>query len=283
MKSKKYFLIILSAIILSAFIPSAGFGAQAQKTSAPDTKEGKDNFYEDIELFTDALTTVRGEYVNEIKFKELIYGALRGMLSSLDPNTQFMDPETYEDMKVDTEGRFGGIGIEITLKDDLLTVISPIDDTPAYKAGLKPQDRIVRIDGVITRDMTLTDAVKKMRGKPGTDLTLTVLRESEHKIFDVILKRDIIKIVSVKDAKILENNIGYVRIVDFQEDTAKALQLALDDMEKKGMDSLILDLRNNPGGLLNIAIDVSDKFLPEGKMIVSVKGRRESQNAEFKA
>ncbi|MDI6606033.1 MAG: PDZ domain-containing protein, partial [Candidatus Omnitrophota bacterium] len=148
-----------------------------------DRKKG-DDLYRQVELFSDSLAIVRTDYVDETNAKDLIYGALKGMLASLDPHSQFMDPETYNELKVDTEGKFGGLGIEITLKDGLLTVVTPLEDTPAWSAGIKANDRIVKIDDELTRDMTLTDAVKKLRGKPGTSVDLSILRESENKILD---------------------------------------------------------------------------------------------------
>lgn len=244
----------------------------------------KDNLYETIELFTDAITLIQSEYVDEIKNKDLIYGALRGMLSSLDPYSQFLDPDAYNEMKVDTEGKFGGIGIEITIKDGLLTIITPIDDTPAYKVGIKAGDKIVKINGDLTKDLTLIEAVKKLRGEPSTQVAITIWREGEEKLIDYTITRDIIKIVSVKMAKIVEGTkIGYIRITEFRENTSGDLEKALSNLEKDGMNGLILDLRNNPGGLLNIAVDAGGKFIENGKTIVYTKGRIEGQNLEFKS
>ena len=248
-----------------------------------DKKDATDDFYREIELFTDAMTLVRSDYVEEVKTKDLIYGALKGMLSSLDPHSQFMDPEVYNEIKVETEGSFGGLGIEITIKDDLLTVIAPIDDTPAAKAGVKSKDKIVKIDGTLTRDMTLMEAVKKMRGKPGTQIVLTILREDQNKLMEVTLVRDIINIKSVKDAVMLDDKIGYIRISEFQEHTSKDLDQALKELAGNQVDGLILDLRNNPGGLLDVAVEVSERFLPPGQMVVYTKGRLKSQDLEFKS
>ena len=249
----------------------------AEKQKAPD------DLYKELELFSDAISIIRTDYVEEKKSKDLMYGALKGMLSSLDPYSQFMDPETYNEMKIETEGEFGGIGIEITLKDDLLTIISTIDDTPAYKAGLKAGDKIVKIDGTITKDLTLIEAVKKLRGKPGTDVNIIVLRESEKKLMEFTITRSIIKIASIKKAEILEPGIGYIRLVEFQENTPRDLSDALKKLEAENMKGLVLDLRNNPGGLLDVAVDVAGKFLEEGEMVVYTKGRVENQNIEFKS
>ena len=243
----------------------------------------REKLYEQIELFSDVVSIVKAEYVDEVPPKDLIYGALKGMLASLDSHSQFMDPDTYNEIKVETEGQFGGLGIEISIRDGLLTIISPIDGTPAYNAGVKAGDRIVKIDGESTKDITLLDAVKKLRGKPGTEVTITVLREKTRKLFDITITRDIIKIESIKKARIIEDKIGYIRLVEFKENSPKDLDAAIKELEEKGMDSLILDLRNNPGGLLNVAVEISDKFLPEGVMVVSTKGRRKGQSVEFKS
>jgi carboxyl-terminal processing protease len=205
------------------------------------------------------------------------------MLSSLDPHSQFMDPDTYNELRVDTEGKFGGVGIEITVKDSLLTVVTPIDDTPAWKAGIKAGDRIVRINDELTRDMTLSEAVKKMRGKPGEAVNLTILRESEKKVLEFKIVRDMIKIKDIKEARILEDGIGYIRLVEFRENTSQEINLALGNLSKGALSGLILDLRNNPGGLLEVAVKVTEKFIEPGKIIVTTKGRKASQNMEFRS
>lgn len=244
-------------------------------------KKKKDDLFRQVELFSDTLAIIQTDYVDEISSKNLIYGALKGMLASLDPHSQFMDPDTYNELKVDTEGKFGGVGIELTIKDGLLTVITPIEDTPAWKAGIKANDRIVKINDELTRDMTLTDAVKKMRGNPGEAVNLGILRESEKKILEFKIIRDIIKIKALKEAKILEDRIGYIRLVEFRENTPEDFKSALEKLNKQGMDALILDLRNNPGGLLDVAVRVVENFVEDGKLIVSTKGRKASGNLEF--
>ena len=275
MNRSRALLYVMGGLLILGLTVGSGICAQP--------KSEKDDIYKEIEIFSDAVSLVRSEYVEEAKSKDIVYGALRGMLASLDPYSQFLDPDTYKEMKVDTSGKFGGLGIEISIKDNLLTVITPIADTPADKAGLKAGDRIVKIDGESTKDVTLIDAVKKLRGEPGSKVELTILREKERRILDVTVTRGIIEIKSIKDAKILEDNIGYIKLVEFQENTPEDLNKALKGLEAEGMDSLILDLRNNPGGLLDVAAKVADKFLEEGKMIVYTKGRRESQNMEFRA
>jgi len=272
-------------IIPSVLIASFLIGVLIYHVGFAETKNRQktDDLYKELELFSDAVSIIRADYVEEKKSKDLMYGALKGMLSSLDPYSQFMDPDTYNEMKVETEGEFGGIGIEITIKDDLLTIISPIDDTPADKAGLKAGDKIVKIDGTIVKDITLIEAVKKLRGKPGTDVNIIVLREPDRKLLEFTITRSIIKIASIKKAEMLEPGIGYIRLTEFQENTPKDLSEALKKLETEGLKGLVLDLRNNPGGLLDVAVDVAGKFLGEGKMVVSTKGRVENQNLEFKS
>ena len=229
------------------------------------------------------MSLVRSDYVEQPESKELIYGALKGMLATLDPYSQFMDPDSYNELKVETEGEFGGLGVEITIKDDLLTVISPIDDTPAFKAGLQPDDRIVKIDGEITRGITLLDAVKKLRGKPGTQVALTILREGENELKEVTITRDIIKFQSIREAKIIEDHIGYIRLSDFRENTPKDLTDAIEKLKGEAMDGVILDLRNNPGGLLDVAVSVTEQFLEQRQIVVTTKGRLRNQNLEFRS
>jgi carboxyl-terminal processing protease len=269
---KKFILGILACILI--FTVSAIAGSVQDKNK-------KNDLYRQVELFSDALAIIQTDYVSEVPPKDLIYGALKGMLSALDPHSQFMDPETYNELKIDTEGKFGGLGIEITLQDGLLTVITHIEDTPAWNAGIKPSDRIVKINNELTRDMSLTDAVKRMRGKPGDPVTLIILRESEKKIMEFKIVRDIIKIKDIKTAKILEDGIAYIRLVEFRENTEQDMDAVLVNLKKEGMNALILDLRNNPGGLLDAAAAVSEKFIPKNKIIVSTKGRKKSQNMEI--
>ena len=252
----------------------------AAKRTGTDEK-GNEEIYKELELFEHALSIVRSDYVESPDAKQLIYGALKGMLGTLDPYSQFLDPDSYNELKVETEGEFGGLGIEITIKDELLTVITPIDDTPAFTAGLRSGDRIIKIDGELTRGVTLLEAVKKLRGKPGTKVSLTILREGEEQLKEFTLERAIIKIQSVREAKLLENNIGYVRLSEFREQTTKDLTHALEQLKGQSMDSLILDLRNNPGGLLDEAISVSELFLDRQQLIVTTKGRLRNQNLEF--
>ncbi|MBU1905371.1 MAG: S41 family peptidase, partial [Candidatus Omnitrophica bacterium] len=271
MRKKLLMISVVSTILLGFFVV----------TFAGMDKKEKNELFKQVELFSDSLAIIQSDYVEEVTPKDLIYGALKGMLSALDPHSQFLDPQTYSELKLDTEGKFGGLGIEITIKDSLLTVVTPIEDTPAWKAGLKANDRIVKIDSELTRDITLTDAVKKLRGDPGTSVVLTILREAEKKLLEFKITRDIIKIRNVKEGRILENGIGYIRLVEFRENAVKEMNQALKQLTKEGMDALILDLRNNPGGLLDIAVKVAEKFLEKDKMIVYTKGRIPSQDLEF--
>ena len=259
--------------------------SQTVSLGAKRAPDENDEIYKQLELFEQALSIVRSDYVERPEAKQLIYGALKGMLATLDPYSQFLDPDSYNELKVETEGEFGGLGIEITIKDDLLTVISPIDDTPAYKAGVAAGDRIVKIDGELTRGITLLDAVKKLRGKPGTQIKLTVLREGENALKDFTITRDIVKFKSVREAKLLDSDahIGYIRISDFQENTSRDLNQAIETLKKEAMDSIVLDLRNNPGGLLDVAVSVSEMFLDKQQTIVSMKGRLRNQTMEFRA
>jgi len=238
--------------------------------------------YEQLRLFTEVLSIVQNQYVDEVPPKELIYSAIKGTLRGLDPHSSFLDPESYREMQVETSGSFGGLGIEITLKDDILTVVAPIDGTPAYRAGLHTGDRIVKIDGLSTKDMQLVDAVKRMRGKPGTKVTISIAREgwAEPKDFDIV--REQIRVQSVRMVEMGEG-IEYVKLRQFQEQSPQDLDAALDKLHKNGMKALILDLRNNPGGLLTAAVEVSEKFIDDGKLVVYTEGRVRNQNMRFSA
>jgi carboxyl-terminal processing protease len=228
--------------------------------------------YENLKIFTEVLTSVKQNYVEETEQKDLIYDAIRGMLRALDPHSGFMTPDDFKEMQVDTKGEFGGLGIQISIRDDVLTVISPIEDTPAWHAGIKAGDKIVKIEGELTQDMSLMDAVNRMRGPKGTDVTITVVREGLKKPLDVTITRDIIKIQSVS-SRLLEEDIGYIKLKQFQERSADDLGAALRELEGQEVNALILDLRNNPGGLLSSAIDVAGHFIDEGKLVVYTKGR----------
>lgn len=278
--SKKTWAIALA--LLFVFFLASGSPARRADAKDPKPRAGQD-LYSKIELFSYTLTTIQTEYVDEKTPKDLIYGALKGLLSSLDAHSQFLDPDDYKDLKTETQGKFGGLGIEITIKDSLLTIITPIEDTPAWKAGLKAGDRIVKIEKDLTRDMTLDDAVKKLRGDPGTKVHITILREKEGLIKDFTITREVIHVIDIKAPHIIDEHIGYIRLTEFREDSYKEFYQALKKLIEKGADSLIVDLRNNPGGLLNVAIKISENFLPAGKTIVSTKGRHSSQDSLAKS
>lgn len=267
----KRFLWLVAVMLLGVnLVVGAKMASRADKTNDTDQVA-----FEKMQLLTEVMMLIRQNYVDEdkTKYKDLLYGALRGMLQSLDPHSQFMEPETFSDMKNDTAGEFGGLGIIIGIRDGVLTVIAPMEDTPAFRAGIMHGDKILFIEGESTENLSLQEAVRKMRGEPGTKVKIKVLRVKPQEIKEVEIVRAIIKVESVKGAAILEDRIGYVRIVQFNEPTADALQKALEGLLDKGMTALVLDMRNNPGGLLSSAVDVSQKFLKNGAKIVSTKGR----------
>lgn len=228
--------------------------------------------YARLKTFAEAISLIEKNYVEEVDDENLLYGAIKGMLSSLDPHSSFMTPNSYKEMQIDTKGEFGGLGIQIAIKDNLLTVIAPIEDTPAYRLGVKAGDKIIKIDDESTKDMSIHDAVSKLRGPKGTSVTITVIRKGLDESLDITIVRDIIKIKSVK-SRIIDDDIGYVRLLQFQQKTSEDLENAIKKLEKSEITSLILDLRNNPGGLLNASVDIVSQFLPSGKTVVSIKGR----------
>jgi carboxyl-terminal processing protease len=242
------------------------------------------SMYEDLKVFTDVLGLLQKEYVEEKDSKDLIYGAIKGMLETLDPHSAFMPPNMYKEMQEETKGRFEGLGIEITIKDGVLAVVSPIEDTPAFKAGILAGDQILKIDGELTKNLSLMECVKRLRGPKGTKVTITIMREGFTKPKDFTLVRDIIPIRSARH-ELLEKHYGYIRLSQFQEKTDSEFDnhlKALEEESKGALKGLILDLRNNPGGLLDQAVKVSDRFLESG-LIVSMEGRKEDQKMKFYA
>jgi carboxyl-terminal processing protease len=239
--------------------------------------------YESLEIFTNVLSLVRKNYVDDVKTKELVMGAIKGMLNSLDPHSAYLTPDLYKDLQMETRGKFGGLGIEITIRGGILTVVSPIEGTPAYRAGIKAGDMIVRIEEELTKDMTLFEAVKRLRGTRGSKVSISVRRKGVPQFLSFTIVRDIIRIQSVR-SRTLEEGYGYVRIVQFQERTNKNLEKSLKKLESKkgGLKGLVVDLRNNPGGLLTQAVKVSDLFLDSG-LVVYTDGRLEHQKQKYYA
>ena len=233
--------------------------------------------YEDLKIFTEVLSYVEANYVEEVEPERVIHGAIRGMLRSLDPHSSFMPPEMFGEMQVETEGRFGGLGIEITIRDDVLTVVAPIEETPAFRAGILAGDQIVLVEGESTKDMTLIEAVKKLRGPEGTEVTIGVMRPGFAEPRDFTIVRAVIKIKSVRWTR-LPQDVGYIKVRSFQKTTVNEVKEAIRELESQGMAALVLDLRNNPGGLLDQAISVSELFLDDGKLIVYTKGRLTNQD-----
>lgn len=238
---------------------------------------------EDLRIFTEIFEKIKHDYVEERSDKQLLESAIDGMLSGLDPHSAFLNKEAFSELQVGTSGQFGGLGIEISMEDGFVKVVSPIDDTPASRAGLKAGDLIIRLDDKTVKGMTLNDAVKIMRGKPGEPIELTIVRAGEEKPLKFVIKRDIIRVKSVK-SKTLEPGYGYVRITQFQSRTGQNLTEALNKLKKQnnGLKGLVLDLRNNPGGVLNAAVAVSDTFINNG-LIVYTEGRTRESDNKFKA
>lgn len=237
--------------------------------------------YESLETFTNILSIVKKNYVDELPTNDLVIGAINGMLHAMDPHSAYLTPDLYKELQMDTQGKFGGLGIEITIKDGVLTVVSPIEDTPAFRAGVQAGDQIFKIEDEFTKDLTLMEAVRRMRGPKGSKITISVKREGVAELLDFTIVRDTIRIQSVR-SRTLEEGYGYVRIAQFQERTDRDLEKALEKLkaEKEGIKGLVLDLRNNPGGLLTQAVGVSDIFL-DGGLIVYTEGRLESQSQKY--
>src|SRR5213083_538985 len=285
MKKRILYGLLLSALSLNLFFGARVYFAYAQAGEQDDVR------YQNMELFTRVLERVRRDYVDgeKLTYKELVYNALKGMLNSLDPHSEFMDADKYNELKNDTEGLFGGVGIVISVRDNFLTVISPMEDTPAFKAGILTGDRIIKIEGKSTERFSLPDAVKRLRGMPGTDVSITVLRPSSGQVRDIKLTRAEIKVDTVKDLNgkrefpLGEGKIGYIRLTQFGEQTTTELDDALKKLDKQGMQAMILDLRNNPGGLLDQAAKVCEKFLPKNQLIVSTEGRRADERSEYRS
>src|ERR1700736_2710461 len=255
-------------------------------TAVADSDDGG---YTNVTIFARALQLIRQDYVdaNKIAYKDLIYSALSGMLNGLDPHSQFMEPSAFRDLQGESKSEFAGLGIVVSTRDGVITVVSPMEDSPGFRAGILPGDRILRINGTTTEKMSLQDAINLLRGEPGQKATLTIFRPSSKETKDYVLQREIIKVASVKDAKILDQSltgnfkIGYVRITQFNEPTAQELDQKLNELQAQGMQALVVDLRYNPGGLLTSAVDVSGLFLPPKTMVAYTEGRDASQRREY--
>ena len=283
MLKKKAIFILSLGIMLGVFMGLCG-SVFAEKGSGDVATDTEALPYEDLRTFTEIFGRIKRDYVEPVSDKKLLEDAVRGMLSGLDPHSAYLVPEEYQELKEGTTGQFGGLGIEVTMENGFIKVVSPIDDTPAQKAGIKTGDLIIKLDDQPVKGMSLTDAVKKMRGEPGSKIVLTIVREGEEAPLKLTLTRDVIKVKSVK-SRLLEKGYGYVRISSFQSGTGDALKEALAALKKENggnLKGLVLDLRNNPGGVLNAAVEVSDAFLKSG-LIVYTEGRIENSEMRFNA
>ncbi|MFQ5956435.1 MAG: S41 family peptidase [Candidatus Brocadiales bacterium] len=269
LRVSNYLLLIISLlIILSPFLQA----------------EEQTDYYKDYEELVKVVRLIKEKYVDDVELVDLLSGAYRGMLQELDPYSQFISPDDMEDLKIETEGQFGGLGIEVIIRNGIITVITPILDSPAFKAGVMPGDKIIHIEGEPAERISLREAIKRLRGAPGTEVTITVIHPGETEPTDITIERGIVHLKSIRGVRITDydEKIGYIAVSSFQENTGKELDKAVEDLLQKGMKALVLDLRFNPGGLLNAAVDVADKFLNEG-MIVSTKGRDKSQDYVYNA
>ncbi len=273
----KKFLKTVFFVVVAAFFFGAGLGLVAAWRTPAVAAESN---YENLKVFAEVMALVQNYYVEEKTSKDLTQGAIHGMLRTLDPHSAFMDRDSYDARKQETEGQFGGLGIEITVRDNYVVIVAPIEDTPAERAGLLAGDKIIKIDGTVAKDMDIMDAVKRMRGKVGTSVKLNIYREQGDKTFDIDIVRAIVKVRSVKYG-LIDNDTGYLRIVSFTSETSHDTQAAMKELRGKGMKQLVLDLRNDPGGLLKGAVEVSEEFIKEGEVIVSTRGRTSDQNTRF--
>jgi len=277
----------VSLIFTGAFIGlalSLGQGVFADRKPDAATDRKASLPLEELRVFSDVYARVKSDYVEPVDDRELVENAIRGMVTGLDPHSAYLDPDEFKELRVGTSGEFGGLGIEVGMENGFIKVIAPIDDTPAQRAGIKAGDLIIKLDDRPVKGMTLTEAVKIMRGKPGTRITLTIVREGEEKPLKITITRDIIRVKSVRQ-RMLEDGFGYVRISTFQSRTGDALHQAIERLRKEAggkLKGLVLDLRNNPGGVLNAAVAVSDAFLRKG-LIVYTEGRVEDSRLRFNA
>ncbi|MCM2268041.1 MAG: S41 family peptidase, partial [Elusimicrobiales bacterium] len=270
---RKLALVTLSALFIGAVFPYVNYAL--------------DQTYQHLKVIVDVLELIKDSYVEQIDPQKLVYGAARGMVEELDDFSQFMEPDVYNRVKSDTEGEFGGIGIRVDTKDGWLTVVTPLPNTPAWKAGMMPGDKIIKIEGETTKDLIIDEAIKKLRGKPGTQVKITTAREPEEKgaewiTRDITITRELIKSENVK-WRMVGDKTGYIKIVEFTGHVTENFDKAMADLKGKGMESLVIDLRYNPGGLLSAAVDISKLFMNGNKMIVYTKGRKPENYQEFRA
>ncbi len=272
-KNARWLYVLTAGLLLVNLL--IGMRVYSQEAEEQNTK----TTFEKVGILMRVFHLVRQDYVHkdEVAPEKLIYSAIRGMVDSLDPFSAFLSPKEYKEMQQDTKGKFGGIGIVVTMREGYLTVVTPLEGTPASKAGIEAGDRIVGVDGKDIREKSLRKSTDMLKGEPGTEVSLKIIREDEDEPLNVTLERAVIKVRAVKDRRMLTDNIGYVRITQFNKPTADRLKDSLNELQENGLRGLILDLRNNPGGLLKGAVEVSDLFLPPDRLVVSVKGRRPSQ------
>jgi len=272
-------------LVIAVLVLNLALGARIYLSSASAAE--KDSVYPNLELFSYVMEKVRKDYVEgqELTYQDLVYGALKGMVGTLDPHSEFLDPDRYKELQNDTQGTFGGLGIVVQMRDNFVTVVTPIEDTPGFKAGILTGDRIIKIDGKSTEKMTLPDAVKNLRGEPGTEVSLTIQRpptgeEKVHKLTRAVINVDMAKDINGrKEFPLSDNKIGYVRLTQFGEKTSEELDAALKKLKAQGMEALVLDLRWNPGGLLDQAVEVCEKFLPRRQLVVTTEGRNSGQSS----
>ena len=276
MKRRFIFGLVVVALLLNLAVGAKIYLSASQATNEDDSAQ------QNLEVFTDAMQKIRSEYVDgkDLKYQQLVYAALKGMVGKLDPHSEFLDESSFQELQDDTEGQFGGLGLNVTVRSNYVVVVAPMEDTPGFRAGILTGDRIVRVEGKSVEKLPLTEVVKQLRGEPGSAVTLAVERPSTGVTKNYTLLRAVIQMTMVKDINgkkefpLDENKIGYLRITQFTEKTSGELESALGKLKRQGMQGLIIDLRWNPGGLLEQAVEVCQKFLPRGQLVVSTEGRR---------
>lgn len=278
---------LIYGVVVVALALNLALGARVYFSTAAAAE--KDSPYPNLELFSFVMEKVRRDYVDgtNLTYQQLVHGALRGMVDTLDPHSEFLDPEKYKELQSDTQGQFGGLGIVIQMRDNFITVVTPIEDTPGFRAGILAGDRLLKIDGTSAEKMSVEDAVKLLRGEPDTEVTLTMQRPTSGETKDYPLTRAVIKVDMAKDINgkkdfpLLDNKIGYVRLTQFGERVSAELDTALKKMKAQGMQSLVLDLRGNPGGLLDQAVEVCERFLPRAQLVVTTEGRNDKKDRKI--